>query len=158
MKDEQFLILNESFIPQMSELFRSAFAGEPWNDDWSDSRKLNDYIKDLACSFNSLNYGLLIGGRLAALSIGSVRHWWEGTNYIIEEFCVSPEVQNSGVGTRFLGLIEQDACSRGIAGIFLQTDRDKPSYNFYRKNGFGELTAHVSFYKKIQDRAADIES
>ena len=44
MKDEQFLILNESFIPQMSELFRSAFAGEPWNDDWSDSRKLNDYI------------------------------------------------------------------------------------------------------------------
>ena len=147
---ELFTEIDGSYVYVIAELYRSAFGHEPWNDDWSDEEQLRAYIKDLACAFNSLNFGLFSGDRLVAVSIGSIRHWWEGTNYILEEFCVSPEFQGQGIGSRFMSLIENELRSRGIAGIFLQTENDKPSYSFYRKNGFGEMTSHVSFFKSLK--------
>ena len=94
MNEEEFIVLDESYLPQMGELFKNAFAGEPWNDDWSDPVQLGEYIKEISGSYNALNFGLVIDGRLAAMSVGMIRHWWEGTNYNIEELCVSPEYQH----------------------------------------------------------------
>ena len=31
----------------IKELFTGVFTGEPWNDDWSDSKQLDCYIDDL---------------------------------------------------------------------------------------------------------------
>lgn len=146
---EQFIRLQEEHLTQAAELFRDAFGGEPWNDDWRDTERLMEYIREVSGGYNALNYGLIIDGRLAAFSLGMVRHWWEGTNYNIEEFCVSPEHQGKGTGSRFLGLIEEDLCRMGFSGIFLQTDIDKPAFGFYRKNGFDHLGAHVSLFKRI---------
>jgi aminoglycoside 6'-N-acetyltransferase I len=148
--EEKFIVLDETYLPQMAELYKVAFGCEPWNDDWSDENQLKEYVKEISCSFNSLNYGLLINGRLSAVSIGMIRHWWEGTNYNIEEFCVSPDLQGQNIGSRFMGMIEEDIKSRGLSGIFLQTDNDKPAYRFYIKNGFNELNSHVSFYKRVK--------
>lgn len=147
--EEQFIRLDESYLEQAAALYKSAFAGEPWNDDWSDEEQLRAYISDIACQQNSLNFGLISGGQLVAIALGSTRHWWEGTNYNLEELCISPDMQGRGIGTRFLAQIESELKALGIAGIFLQTDIDKPSYRFYRKNGFGELTKHVSFFKGL---------
>ena len=148
---EQFVILDETYLPHMAELYKSAFEQEPWNDNWSDEFQLTEYIKEISSSYHSLNYGLLIDGKLLALSIGMIRHWWEGTNYNIEEFCVSPDIQGKGIGSRFMKMIEIDIQKRGLSGIFLQTDNDKPSYQFYQKNGFNELDSHVSFYKRVNE-------
>lgn len=148
---EEFIVLDGTYTGEMAELFRKAFRGEPWNDDWSDPVQLGEYIKEISGSYNALNYGLIIDGRLAAMSVGMIRHWWEGTNYNIEELCVDPDLQGQGVGTRFMKLIENDIKGRGLCGIFLQTDNDKPSYRFYQKSGFKELSAHVSFYMRIKE-------
>ena len=150
-KQELFKELDESFLLQIAELYKAAFSEEPWNDDWSDEEQLISYIKDIACGFNSLNFGLFIDGELAAVSIGSIRHWWEGTNYNIEEFFVRPDMQGQGFGTCFMQMIENNIKKLGLSGIFLQTDSDKPSYGFYKKNGFNELNAHISFYKSLKE-------
>ena len=146
---EEFKVLDESYLNEMAKLYQSAFISEPWNDNWSDIKQLNLYIRDLACNPNSLNYGLFIDEKLEAVSIGMIKHWWEGTNYNIEELCVNPKLQGKGIGSKFLNMIEIDIKKRGLAGIFLQTDLDKPSYKFYKKNGFDELDKHVSFYIKV---------
>ena len=146
---EEFFILDESYIDEMAELYKNAFAGEPWNDDWSDRVQLYEYIKEISGAYNCLNYGLKVDGKLVAMSLGMIRHWWEGTNYNIEELCVSPELQGKGMGSRFMEMIERDIQTRGAVGIFLQTDNDKPAYNFYQKIGFGNLGAHVSLYKSL---------
>lgn len=147
---EEFTVIDDKYLPEVAELYRSAFKGEPWNDDWSDDAQLSEYIKEISGAYNALNFGLLIDGKLVAVSVGMIRHWWEGTNYNIEELCVSPELQGQGVGSRFMKMIEDDIRNRGLSGIFLQTDSDKPAYKFYKKNGFGELDKHVSFYKKLK--------
>ena len=59
-----FTELDDSFLPQMAELFRRAFAGEPWNDAWSNDSQLAEYIYEISNSFNSLNFGLVRNGSL----------------------------------------------------------------------------------------------
>lgn len=150
MENMSLIELDESYLPQMAELYREAFAGAPWNDDWSDTKQLDEYIKDVSKSYNALNYGLLIDGKLTGMSLGKINHWWEGTNYNIEELCISPSYQGQGTGSKFLELIEQNICEKGLAGIFLQTDNDKQSYHFYHKNGFEDLDKHISLYKSLR--------
>ena len=152
MENISLIELNESYLPQMAKLYREAFAGEPWNDDWSDTKQLNEYMKDISKAYNALNYGLLIDGKLMGMSVGRINHWWEGTNYNIEELCIAPSYQGQGIGSKFLGLIEQCVRGKGLAGIFLQTDIDKPSYHFYHKNGFQDLDMHISLYKSVRKK------
>ena len=152
MENISLIELNESYLPQMAKLYREAFAGEPWNDDWSDTKQLNEYMKDISKAYNALNYGLLIDGKLMGMSVGRINHWWEGTNYNIEELCIAPSYQGQGIGSKFLGLIEQCVRGKGLAGIFLQTDSDKPSYYFYHKNGFQDLDMHISLYKSVRKK------
>lgn len=150
MDKADFIVLDESYLPAMAVLYREAFSGPPWNDDWSDSVQLTEYMKDISRAYRALNYGLLVDGKLVCMSVGRINHWWEGTNYNIDELCVSPEFQSQGLGSRFLALIEADIRKKGLAGIFLQTDNDKPSYHFYHKNGFTDLDAHISLYKSVR--------
>ena len=162
MEKISLIELDESFLPKMAELYKEAFAGEPWNDDWSDSKQLNEYIKDISKAYNALNYGLMIDGELAGMSVGRINHWWEGTNYNIDELCIAPKYQGQGIGSKFLELIEQRVREKGLAGIFLQTDNDKPSYHFYHKNGFNDLDMHISLYKSVrrneEAKVSDAES
>lgn len=60
----------------------------------------------------------------------------EFTNYNIEELCVDHEYQGQGLGSEFMKMIEEEVRNRGLAGIFLQTDSDKPAYGFYNKINF----------------------
>ena len=146
---KEIIKLDETYLSAIADLYSSAFIGEPWNDDWSDREQLEEYLKDVSGHFRGLNFGLVIDGTLAAVSLGTVRHWWEGTNYNIEEFCVSPKLQGQGIGSEFMEMIEGEIRKQGLAGIFLQTDKDKPSYRFYLKNGYKDLDTHVSLYKSV---------
>ncbi len=130
-------------------LFQSVFMFDPWNDDWSDEQQLDLYIIDLIGQSNSLTYGLYEGEELIGFSLGFIKHWFAGTEYIIDEFCIKKEKQGSGAGTFFMSEIEKAIKEKGLVHIFLQTDSEVPAYNFYKKNGFVELKTHVSFSKDI---------
>ena len=120
--EDSLTLLDESYIEQMADLFKKAFAGEPWNDDWSDRTQLLEYVKEISGGYNALNYGIIRDGKLAAMTLGMVRHWWEGTNYNIEELCVAPALQGQGIGTRLLKLVSEEIKKKGCDGIFLQTE------------------------------------
>ena len=134
---------------EITALFSDVFTNAPWYDDWSDQAQLDAYIADLTGQAYSLTLGWFEGGRLAGLSMGHVKHWHSGTEYIIEEFCVARERQGKGLGTAFMRAIERYLTARGIRRIFLQTDSHVPAYTFYLHRGFRELDSHVSFAKQL---------
>ncbi len=136
-------------LAQIKAFFFEVFTKEPWNDDWGDDVQLEHYLCDLAGNINSLTFGLYDDNEIVGLAIGSIRHWYEGTEYHIDEFCIKTSEQGKGLGTYFINQIEEIICSEGIKRIFLQTNRGLPAYNFYIKNGFMEIVNHVSLNKNI---------
>ena len=130
--------------------FTDVFTNEPWNDDWSNEEQLHRYIMDLIGQTNSLTLGFFLKGEMVALAMGHIRHWYSGTEYYIDEFCVCRTKQGIGIGTKFLKSVEKYIISKDITRIFLQTERNVPAYHFYKKNEFIELAEHVSFAKEIR--------
>ena len=133
----------------IKEVFTSVFTKEPWNDDWSDKEQLDMYITDLIGQGYSLTYGLLDNGELIGISMGYIKHWYSGTEYIINELCIITDRQGAGVGTFFLSEIENAIKELGLKQIFLLTDSNVPAYDFYKKNGYVEVTNNVAFSKII---------
>ena len=133
----------------ITALFVDVFTHEPWNDDWSDARQLDAYITDHVGQDSSLTLGYFDGERLAALSMGHITHWYTGTEYCVQEFCVARDLQGNGIGTAFLREVEAFLLTKGVCQIFLQTERDVPAYQFYLRNGFTEMKDHVSFAKQL---------
>ena len=140
--------LNIDNIDEIKDFFFTVFTNEPWNDDWSDTNQLHAYMIDLIGNKNSLALGLFENRSMVGLSMGSIKHWYTGTEYYIDEFCIKKEEQGRGLGTQFLEAIETYIKQRGMKHIFLQTERTVPAYSFYKKNGYFELKDHVSFVKQ----------
>ena len=139
--------LESDKFDEIKLLFKDIFMNEPWNDDWSDDNQLTEYILDLTGNRNSLAIGLYDENELIGFSLGSIMHGCAGTAYYIYEFCIKRERQHSGLGTLFLNEIENYVKNLGINHIFLQTEKNVPAYEFYKKNGFSELEGHISFVK-----------
>ena len=137
----------------MTDFFYNVFTKEPWNDDWSDTHQLNSYIEDLAGKTNSLCYGffeddIISDDTMVALSMGAVKHWYRGTEYLIDELCVRTDKQSRGTGTSFLNAIQKELINKDIHKIFLLTDRQAPAFEFYKKRGFvleDMVALHKSF-------------
>lgn len=136
-------------ITLIKVFFVDVFTNEPWNDDWSNAKQLHEYIVDLIGNANSLTLGYFADAEMVGLSMGHIRHWYTGTEYYIDEFCVCRNKQGLGVGTRFLKDVEKFLIGNDMTHIFLQTERNVPAYNFYKKNDFYELSEHVFFAKKV---------
>ncbi|MBQ7186408.1 MAG: GNAT family N-acetyltransferase [Ruminococcus sp.] len=141
--------LRREDFPAVKELFRRAFSGPPWNDDWSDDVRLEEYLKDITQVRGAVGLGLFEEGSLVGISIGELRHWCGGTEYKIEEFCIIPERQGSGLGGKFMELIEGYLKQRGVEQIFLMTQRTMPACGFYKHLGFREINGLVSLMKEL---------
>ncbi|MBP1565253.1 MAG: GNAT family N-acetyltransferase [Oscillospiraceae bacterium] len=142
--------LSVDFIEEIKTLFAEIFTNEPWNDDWSDENQLHNYILDLTGNRNSLAIGLFEDEKFIGMALGSIKHWYTGTEYYIDEFCIKSQKQGKGIGTKFLAMVEKFVEEKGISHIFLQTERTVPAFEFYKKNGFTELCDHVSFVKEFR--------
>ena len=40
--NDELVLLDESYLSAVSELYQNAFNGDPWNDDWSDGNQLRE--------------------------------------------------------------------------------------------------------------------
>ena len=144
-----FKQLDESAASIIKELFVSVFSAEPWNDDWSNENQLDLYIHDLISQNNSLTFGLYEGAELIGISMGHIKHWYTGTEYYIDELCVSTSQQGKGVGTLFIGEIEKACKELGLTHILLLTEKNVPAFTFYKKQQFYELKNSVAFAKEL---------
>lgn len=135
-------------LEEIKQLFRSVFTVDPWNEDWSDEKQLDEYLRDIMEVRNPLVFGLY-EDELIGFSIGKIKHWCGGTEYFIEELCIRNEYQGKGYGKAFFSLIEEKLKEKGLNQIYLTTDRDVPAYHFYKKIGFREIPEITSFFKEF---------
>ena len=111
--------LDTNNFETIKNFFVDVFTKEPWNDDWSNEEQLNGYIMDLIGNVNSLTLGYFMDDEMVGLSMGHIRHWYTGTEYYIDEFCICRGKQGIGIGTKFLKDVEQYIMNNGMTHIFL---------------------------------------
>ena len=135
---------------EIKEVFAGVFTKAPWYDDWSDAKQLDLYICDLIGQSYSLTFGLYDDAcELIGISLGYIKHWYNGTEYIINELCIKTERQGSGAGTFFIREIEKAIKELGLKQIFLLTDSNVPAFEFYKKNDFVQCETNVAFAKMV---------
>ncbi len=142
-------ILGIKDVDAVQTLFQEVFTQPPWNDDWSDTAQMRRYMLDLLEPKGSLCFGLYGQGSLLGLSLGRVLHWYSGTEYHIQEFCIKTREQAKGLGGEFLVRMQTLLLQQDIKSIVLATDRTTSAYGFYRKQGFVELADHCFLYKNL---------
>lgn len=87
---------------EIRDVLRDAFSAPPWNDDWSDEDMFRKYIEDIVGPKNALAFGLYADGKLIGVALGQLKHWFDGTEYCIDDFCVRTDGQSRGNGLRLL--------------------------------------------------------
>ena len=101
---ERIEAFNEDHLDDCSRLLVATFNTKPWNDSYThDTAKaqLAWHLRVPGC------LGLVsVSARIAAFAIGYVEPTDEGDVYHLSIFCVRPDVQRTGVGTRLLRHLE----------------------------------------------------
>lgn len=83
-------------------LIRDAFSAEPWCDRWEDEDVFHSYILDVMGNQNSLALGLFSEDVLIGISLGRLRHWYNGIEYCIDDLCIASEHQGQGFGSLWI--------------------------------------------------------
>lgn len=131
-------------------VFTAAFAASPWNEEWSVEIS-RTRIKELMSSPQSIGYVYEDSSGIKAILCGRRLTYLHGPEYVIDEFCVSPELHRSGIGTAVLGYATDELKKEGVVAMALMTVKGYPSEKFYIKNGF-EGNEEMIFMYRVLDK------
>ncbi len=128
----------EAFTPghldECARLMMDAFNADPWNDSYTQDTAREQLAWHLRVpgflGLVSVNDGAV------AFAVGYREPTDEGDVYHLSVFCVRPEVQRTGVGTRLLRHLEDRLVEAGVGTVYLGTHRGTPAEAFYAKHGY----------------------
>jgi aminoglycoside 6'-N-acetyltransferase I len=131
---EQIEAFRASHLDECARLLMATFNAEPWNDNYT----LDTAGKQLAWILGVPGcVGLVsIADGVVAFAIGYREPTDVGDIFYLSIFCVRPDAQRTGVGSRLLGHLEEYLGKRGVKAIHLGTDKGTPAEAFYKKNGY----------------------
>ena len=133
--DERIETFDVEHLDDCAHLFMIAFNAEPWNDEYTldtAKKQLAWHLEVPGCvGLVSLNDGIV------AFALGYREPTDVGDVFHLSIFCVRPDAQRTGVGSRLLWHLEERLRDTGIRTVYLGTRKGTPAEDFYRKNGYG---------------------
>ena len=140
-----------SDLNSAARLFCRTFAAAPWNEEWS-YELAEKRVRELMSAPQSVGFVSTDNGSVNGLLIGRKLTYLNGTEYVIDEFCVSPDLQRKGIGTAVLSYAVSELSGEGVIAMALMTTCGYPSERFYIKNGFEGKDDMVFMYRKLNDK------
>ena len=137
-------------LQSCAAVFCSAFSVEPWNENWT-QQLAETRISELMNTPLSVGFVYEEAGTVYGVAAGRAVTYLYGREYVIDEFCMSPQVQGRGIGSEMLRHIMDEMSARGFAAVVLQTTKGFPSERFYRKNGFVQSPDMITMYHKLNN-------
>jgi len=118
-----------------AELFVSVFNSPPWNDRWTMlTAKLR--LGELITTGTFVGKAAYEDGQLLGIILGQKEHFYDGIHFQIQEFCVRPECQQSGCGSRLLSALKEELNAIGVVNVYLITQRGESTEGYYKRRGF----------------------
>ena len=136
-------------LDECAHLLKITFNAEPWNDKYTlDTAKaqLVWHLRVPGCE------GLVsVSDGIVALAIGYGLPTDVERVFNLSIFCVRPDAQRSGVGTRLLWNLEERLGKSGIQTVFLDTRKGTPAEAFYKKHGYVTNEADIEMRHELKN-------
>jgi aminoglycoside 6'-N-acetyltransferase I len=126
--------LSRDHLDESAHLLVATFNSEPWNDSWT----LNTARQELTWTMGvpgSVGLVALDEG-VVAFATGYREPYDVRKVFHLKTFCVRPDAQGTGVGSRLIGHLKEHLEESGVNTIYLITHKGTPAEDFYRKNGY----------------------
>ena len=129
-----------------ANLLVATFNAEPWNDDWT-----------LDTAKQEIRWTMRVPGFLGLVSLNEgVVAFATGYRepddrrdvFYLKTFCVSPDAQGTGVGSRLLGRLKERLGEGGVNMIYLITHKGTPAEAFYGKNGYSVSSEDIVMFQE----------
>jgi aminoglycoside 6'-N-acetyltransferase I len=113
--------------------------------------QITDYVSSMMAMNTFIGYRLTnrASNELIGLSLGFIKPWYQGKEYVVDTFLITGTHQGKGLGSTFLEMIKEDLLKKEIPTILLDTEESMPAADFYKKNGFKPLPDNVSYYLSL---------
>jgi aminoglycoside 6'-N-acetyltransferase I len=131
---ERIETFKEEHLDECATLLVATFNAEPWNDKYT----LDTAKKQLAWHLRVPGcVGLVsVMDGVVAFAVGYREPTDAGEVFHLSIFCVRPDVQRTGVGSRLLDRLEQRLNESGVNTVYLGTHKGTPAEAFYRRHGY----------------------
>ena len=127
--------IEERDLTELADLYVRCFNVPPWNDGWS-AQSARAHLNDIYVHPRFV--GLVVPGasKPIALAMGHCETWVSGSQYHLQEMCVDPAAQGSGIGGSLLEALVARLREAGVRQVYLETREQGAAAEFYRKAGF----------------------
>ena len=142
-------MLSNVDIDKAAEVLIRVFEAPPFSYGFLSKGKIVSYLSDIRNTPGFVGYVLEDGSETGAYCFGLLCDYFAAPYYEIKEIFVRPDYQGRGVGSFFLGKIEEDVKKLGARTISLNTSDRIPACSFYLKNGYDISEAAVHMYKQL---------
>jgi aminoglycoside 6'-N-acetyltransferase I len=124
----------EDHLDECARLIVAAFNAEPWNDEWT----IETASEELSWTMQVPGFAGLVSldDGIVALATGYREPDDRREVFFLKTFCVRPDAQGTGVGSRLLGRLKEHLGESGVNTIYLSTHKGTPAEDLYRRNGY----------------------
>lgn len=137
-------IMREEDIEACVHAYRSAYAAEPWREEYEKTEVLK-YLEEFMAAGSARCFVLTEDGEVRGLALMMLVPGIDAPYLRIEDFCIDAEYHRSGFGSRFMEGIVGEAKRMGCDSLLLGTQNGFPSHRFYLKNGFREIESALMY-------------
>jgi aminoglycoside 6'-N-acetyltransferase I len=131
---ERIETFGQGRLDECAHLLVSTFNAEPWNDEWT----LDTAKQELIWTMEVPGFAGLISldEGVTAFATGYREPDDRREVFYLKTFCVRPDAQGTGVGSRLLARLKEYLSQNGVNTIYLITHKGTPAEAFYKKNGY----------------------
>lgn len=122
-------------LDELASLYVECFNSPPWNDGWS-HESARDRLDDIFASRHFRGYVALFEHRIVGMLMGHKERWIRQHHFNLQEMCVRPPLQRSGIGTALLRHAAEHLNAEGVERVYLLTLGGSLAETFYQKSGF----------------------
>ena len=134
MMAERIEAFGEDYLDECAYLLVASFNAEPWNAKYT----IHTAKKELAWILSVPGFlGLVsVTDGVVAFATGYREPDDVREVFYLKTFCVRPDAQGTGVGSRLLERLRGHLDKSGVNTIYLTTHKGTPAESFYRKHGY----------------------
>ncbi len=119
----------------LTQLFLYCFNGPPWNDGWS-REAAEERLDGLMTAPHFRGYLAVYESRVVGMLLGQKERWVHDYHFNLQEMCVLPSMQRSGVGTALMRHAQGALLGENVDKVYLITAPGDAAEAFYGKLGF----------------------